>query len=86
MYFSLMPKIFITRDFFNIQSFPLYYQKSDLHNSLAHTAAETCLWFDPEKIQCHNPTEWYPNLSPPSEQNHPAEDLEPKPVKEIDAL
>ena len=35
MYLRLMPKI--TRNFFSIQSFPLNYQKSYLHNSLGHT-------------------------------------------------
>ena len=37
MYLRSMPKIFITSDFFNIQSSPLYYQKSYMHNSLAPT-------------------------------------------------
>ena len=37
MYLRSMPKIFITSDFFNMQSSPLYYQKSDMHNSLAPT-------------------------------------------------
>ena len=40
MYFRSMPKIFIKSDIFNFQSFPLFYQKSDLHNSLTRIVVE----------------------------------------------